>query len=147
MKYYSEVLEKFYDDSNQLVADEKSYLDKIAQEELMKQKEAARVATHKKELAKRIEDADAALDKAYKDLQAAKATCKVILDESNAKVQETLNPAIKALKEAEQCRVDAIQEFNEHYGVFKTSYTGDRAQKEFERTYSMFSDIFKSLFV
>ncbi len=146
MKYYSEILEQFYDDADKLIADETAHLEMIAAEEARLEEQKKKETNRKKTLATAIEVADAELEKAYKEFEAAKESCKKILDESNAKMVEILKPATELVKNAERARLDAVKAFNKEFGVFKTSYTGERAQKEFERSSKIFEELFKHCF-
>ena len=143
MKFYSELLEKFYDQPEALLEAEVAYQKKLKEDKAAETSLTAR----KKELATAVDKADAELDAAYRELDDAKVRCKAILDESNKMMNEILDPATKKVKDAQRARVDAIRAFNKEFGVFRTSYTGDKAVKEFERTSRLIDELFSHSFI
>lgn len=142
MKFYSEVLEKVFDDVDTLNSEEAAYQQKLAEQ---KAKEGA-ITSRKKELAKAIEVADNELDAAYEAYEEAKKTCDEMREETKRLIAEIMEPATQIVKTAQAKRLEAIQNFNKEFGAFRTTYTGDRAQKEFERSLSSFDTLFKQLF-
>lgn len=142
MKFYSEVLEKVFDDVDTLNSEEAAYQQKLAEQ---KAKEDA-ITSRKKELAKAVEVADNELDAAYEAYEEAKKTCDEMREETKRLIAEIMEPATQIVKTAQAKRLEAIQNFNKEFGAFRTTYTGDRAQKEFERSLSSFDTLFKQLF-
>lgn len=142
MKFYSEVLEKVFDDVDTLNSEEAAYQKKLAEQ---KAKEDA-ITSRKKELAKAVEVADNELDAAYEAYEEAKKTCDEMREETKRLIAEIMEPATQIVKTAQAKRLEAIQNFNKEFGAFRTTYTGDRAQKEFERSLSSFDTLFKQLF-
>lgn len=142
MKFYSEKLDKLFDDVEILNTEEKAYDAQKAEEEATKKLEEKKVSDKKKKLAAAIEEADKNLDKAYEDYEEAKKKCQIILEESNERMTAILDEAKENLAIAQEEKTNALMEFNKEFGAFKVSYTGERADKEWERI----SRIFPSLF-
>ena len=132
MKYYSEQLEKFYDSEADLIEAEKSEL---------KKKHLAEVS--RKELAKKVEAADKRIELAYENYEKVKKEASDILTAAKKEAEELLDPAKKEIKDAEHERTSAIKDFNSKFGVYSITYTGEKAQKEYNRIVNQFSDIFK----
>ena len=143
MKYYSEVLGKFFDDSAELLSEEEKHLEKIAKEEEALAKKRSAESNRKKELANAIDKREEELDVAYKNLNDVKLKCKEIIKDVDKQINEMLTPAEEAVKEAEEKRLDAIKAFNKEFGVFKTTYTDERAQREMQRTVELFNNFWK----
>ena len=131
MKYYSETLKKFYDTEADLVDAEKAEEEKLA-----------KVESTKKQLAKAVEVADKNVDLAYEQYDKAQQDIVKLKEEYEKKIQEVLKPAVKAVTDATSERAKAIRAFNDKYGVYTTSYTGDKALKEYEKITKRFCDIF-----
>ena len=138
MKYFSEKLNKAFDTEEECLTAEAAF-DK-EQEEKKKQEELAVVT--KKNLAKDIETAGEKVNLAYKEYDAALEEVKKLKEEYSRKAEEILNPAKKAIKDAQKERYDAIKKFNENYGVYTTTYTGDKAVSEFNRVSRWIDSIF-----
>ena len=49
--------------------------------------------------------------------------------------------ADEAVKKAETAKRDAILKFNEKFGAYSKTYTGERAEREFERITDYFNDL------
>jgi hypothetical protein len=135
MKFYSEELEQFFDTEEQCLAEE----------------EKARIAAEEKKvtkakLAKAVEDADKALDLAYEGLEEAKNKVLELQKEYDAKVDEIMDPALEAIKECNKARTDAIREFNDKYGVYTTTYTGNKALNEFAKVDNMLNQLWKRFY-
>lgn len=122
MKYYSEELKKVFNSPEEL---EKAESD--AKELEVKEEES------KKSLALRIDKANDEVEKAYEAYDAAKEEAAKILEESNEKIDTILKNAQKVIEEAESKKTEAIKKFNEKFGVYTTTYTGEKAIKEFNK--------------
>lgn len=131
MKYYSEKLNKLFDDAAAL---------KKAEE--LADKEAAEKENTKKDLATKIEVAEAAVEKAYHDYVEAKAVAEKIAKDANAEITKILQAARKDIAEADAKRTEAIKQFNDKFGTYKAVYTGDRAEREAKRVKNLIEDIF-----
>lgn len=151
MKYYSEKLDKVFDTAEELRSAEAEAApceladvdDEV--ETKSESKEIAKTPT-KKQLAANVDDAETKLKEAYADYDVAKQKVselsKKYLEEMNA----ILNPAKNAVKKAEQARYEAIRKFNEAYGAYQVTYTGDRAAQEMLRAMEEINSIHKKLF-
>lgn len=129
MKFYSEKLDAIFDTAEELKAAEKSTKKKSKQaaaEEVVKEKE---IPT-KKQLATEVEQAEEAVKTAYADYEAARARVEEMSKTYLESVNNILDPAKKAIKDAEQKRYDAIRRFNESYGAYQVTLTGSRAAEE-----------------
>ena len=135
MRYYSDELKQFFDTEEKLLAEE----------------EKARQATEEKKitkakLAKAVEDADRALDNAYESLEKAKAEVEELQKEYDAKVDAIMNPVKDHLKLMQRQRADAIKAFNDKFGVYTTTYTGNKALNEMIKMEKIFDNIFKRFY-
>ena len=122
MKYYSETLEKFFDDEKSLV-----------EAEAARKAEETKNAETKKILATRIKTAETKLDEACKHLDDVTLQCDELIKECNDKVSKMLEEAQKTVTSARKARYEAIENFNKKFGTYTTSYTGEQAQKELDR--------------
>ena len=143
MKYYSEVLEKFFDSSDALLNEEAKHLEKIAKEEEVLAKKRSAESNRKKELANAIDKCEEELDIAYKNLNTVKKECRELVKIYEDQMNEMLTPAEEAVKKAQENRLEAIRAFNKEFGVFKTTYTDERAQREMQRTAELFNNFWK----
>lgn len=135
MRYYSDELKKFFDTEEKLLAEE----------------EAARVAAEEKKvtkakLAKAVEDADKALDNAYECLEEAKKKVAELQKEYDEKIDAIMNPARDLIKECTKARADAIKAFNDKFGVYTTTYTGNKALNEMLKMDKIFDNIFNRFY-
>lgn len=132
MRYYSDELKKFFDTEEAL----------LSAEEVFKEKKEKAKET-KAQLAKAIEEADKKVDNAYALLEAANKEVEKLKEEYNKKIVDILTPARKEVKECNAARAKAIQNFTSKYGVYTTTYTGDKATKEFNKLAESFDKFFK----
>lgn len=135
MKFFSEELKKFFDTEEQCLAEE----------------EKARVAAEEKKvtkakLAKAVEDAEKDLDEAYAGLEEAKKKVAELQKEYDEKVDAIMNPARELIKECTKVRADAIKTFNDKFGVYTTTYTGNKALNEFAKIDSMMNQLWKKFY-
>ena len=140
MKYYSEKLDKVFDTAEELLDAEKSTKKKTKKgitEEVVTTKEPE-VPT-KKQLAAEVEQADEAVKAAYADYETAKAKAEDLYKEYLAAIDALLEPAKKAVKDAEQKRYEAIRKFNDVYGAYQVTYTGARAAEELVKAINSFN--------
>ena len=134
MKYYSEQLKKLFDTPEALADAESAY-----------NREKVETEQSKKVLAQRIEDAERAVDIAYKGYEEAKSQAAEILEKSNKQVADILNVAKAQINAAEKERTNAIVAFNQKFGTYRVNYTGERAKTESERVNRMINDMFSAL--
>lgn len=135
MRYYSDELKKFFDTEEQCLSEEEK---------------ARQVAEEKKvtkaKLAKAVEDAEADLDDAYNTFELAKEQVNELQKEYDKKVDELLNPIRDRIRECTKARSEAIRKFNEHFGVYTTSYTGNKALNELFKNERVLDNFWKSFF-
>lgn len=135
MKFYSEELKKFFETEEQCLAEE----------------EKARVAAEEKKvtkakLAKAVEDADKALDKAYENLKAAEEQVAKLQKEYDDKVDAIMTPAHDEIKACAKARAEAIKDFNDNFGVYTTTYSGNKALNEFAKVENMINQFWKRFY-
>ena len=135
MRYYSDELKQFFDTEEKLLAEE----------------EKARQATEEKKvtkakLAKAVEDADKDLDEAYAGLEAAKQQVAELQKEYDEKVDAIMNPARDLIKECTKARAEAIKKFNDKFGVYTTTYSGNKALNEFAKIDDMINQFWKRFY-
>lgn len=135
MRFYSDELKKMFDTEEQCLAEE----------------EKARVAAEEKKvtkakLAKAVEDAEKDLDEAYAGLEEAKKQVAELQKEYDERVDAIMNPARDLIKECTKARAEAIKEFNDNFGVYTTTYTGNKALNEFAKTANMIDQFWKRFY-
>ena len=146
MKFYSEELKRFFDTEEEC----------LSAEETARQKADEKKAT-KAKLAKAVEDADKALELAYKDLNNAKEEVSKLqkeYEEQEAKLQKKydemvdalMNPALDNIKECNKVRAEAIKNFNDKFGVYTTTYTGNQAINEMLKMEDILEKFFKKFY-
>ena len=149
MKYYSEKLDKLFDTLEALQeAESKKVTKKRRMPEVDPVDEPA-VPT-RKELASAVEAADEAVKEAYAQYETAKVKAEELSKKYLEEVNAILDPAQKAVKDAEKNRYEAIRKFNDSYGAYQVTYTGARAADEMMKAISninsrankMFRDMF-----
>lgn len=128
--FYSEVLDKYFDSEEECLRQELVEKKKVA----VKKEEQLKTDS-RKQAAKEVEEAVKAVSDAWDDLKDAEARAKVAYT-------QIVTPAKEKLKEAEQKRMKAIQEFNKKFGVYTKRYTGEEAKDEFLRTIAGIEDLF-----
>ena len=132
MKFYSEELKEFFNTEEQCLAEEEKARQKAEEKKVTKAK-----------LAKAVEDADKALDDAYEGLEEAKKKVTELQKEYDAKVDEIMNPARDLIKECTKNRAEAIKAFNEKFGVYTTTYTGNQALNEMIKMNKIMDNMFR----
>lgn len=153
MKYYSEVLDAFYDDPKELIKDETAALEKIAEEEraeearrekleLEKKEREHKISNRKKELSALIEKADEELKESYKKLDKAKAKCDKLKKDTDKAISEILTPVKAEVKAAQTKHLEAISLFNKEFGPYRTVLT----EADTEDVINVFDSMFNSFF-
>lgn len=132
MKFYSEELKEFFDTEEQCLAEEEEARQKAEEKKVTKAK-----------LAKAVEDADKALDDAYEGLEEAKKKVTELQKEYGAKVDEIMNPTRDLIRECTKNRAEAIRAFNEKFGVYTTTYTGNKALNEMLKMEKLMDNMFR----
>lgn len=125
---YKELAGQVFDSVEKCAAEE-AKIDKARE----KAKKAEGVANRKKVLADKVDAAEKSVKLAYDQYNKAKEEVRKILEESNKKMNEILANAESQVTKAESDRRDAIIAYNQEFGAYQAVYTGDRAQKEFDR--------------
>lgn len=136
MKYYSDVTNKFYEKEEDLHKAEDNVL-----------AEKKQTSLDKKNLSKKIEETENALALAYEDYDKAKAEVKKILEESNIKCQKILQEANDKITKAKLTNTKAVREFTDKYGTYTVTYTGKKAQEEWERHLKYFDKVFRDFWL
>ena len=86
---------------------------KDAENKVLKEREAREVKERdksklRKKLSGEVEAAEADLKKAYENYEAAKETARKMIEEYNKKIQDLLNPAKEAVKEAQLAKISEL---------------------------------------
>ena len=142
MRYYSEQLDKFFNTEKECIEAE-SEVERKAEIEKKKQEEKA-IADQKlkKELAKKVDDAETALTEAYDSFKKKKEEADNFLKDAKIKYEKILDDAASDVRAAERNKMEAIKEFNSKFGVYSKVYNGDKAIKEMTRINSFLTDLF-----
>lgn len=135
MRYYSDELKKFFDTEESLLAEEEKARVEAEEKKVTKAK-----------LAKAVEDAEKGLDVAYENLEWAKERVAELQREYDEKVDAIMNPVLDEIKECTKARAEAIKSFNEKFGVYTTTYTGNKALNEMVKMEKIFDNIFKRFY-
>ena len=94
-----------------------------------------------------METADQNVKEAYVNYEAAKAKVEELSKKYLEEVNNILEPAKSAVKDAEQLRYEAIRRFNDSYGAYQVTYTGAKAADELMKAISNInSKAFRDLF-
>ena len=131
MKYFSEITKKYYDSEKEALSAEEVAIKEKEEAEAKRAAEEKALTTRKKELADKVDIAESALDEAYNHYREVQRECSLKLQEAG-----------EVVKKAEAEKVNAIKEFNKQFGVYRTCYTGEKAQKEFDRLFDSFWNSF-----
>lgn len=134
MKYYSEILKKFYDDKEALVTAEK----KAEEEKVV-------VEATKKELAEAVSKAEAKVEAAYQSYEVTRKEIQEKVDKFRKEIADEIAAAKEEVKNAEYEKVKAVQEFNKKFGTYTKVYSGDKALDEYNRTINHFNSLFDNL--
>ena len=124
---------------------------KDAESKVLKQREALAEKEKdksklKKKLSGEVDKAEENLKKAYADYESAKERAREVLEESNKQMLDILNPAKKAVEDAELAKTQAIKNFNKECGPYQKIYTGEAAQAELDRFNKQFNNLFVDFF-
>lgn len=137
MKYYSEKLDKLFD-SPEALADAEAGAKKRGTKKAAVEKTVAEEPAQitRKQLAADVEAADEAVKEAYANYETAKVKAEELSKKYLAEVNEILEPAQKAVKDAERVRYEAIKKFNDNFGAYQVTYTGARAADEMMKAFN-----------
>jgi formiminotetrahydrofolate cyclodeaminase len=112
---------------------------------LLEKEKATKQSARKKELATAIEVAEKAVKEAYDARIKTKEEVQKVLEESNKKMMAMLDDANVKVRDAEKARRDAILAYNNEFGTYQAVYTGERAQREFDRLAKQFDSTFTDM--
>ena len=158
MKYYSEKLEKLFDTPEALAEEEalltectcKDCDDNVNEIHTCKcssKKDNKNVdSPSKKQLAAEVDTAENKLKEAYSDYDVAKKEVEELSKKYLEEVNKILEPARQKVKKAEKERYEAIRRFNDCFGAYQITLTGDRAAKEFRRALNEINSIHRNFF-
>lgn len=142
MKYLSEVLNKVFDSEEELKEAEA----KAAEEKEKEAAEKALVSKEKKEYANAIQKVDEEVAKKQEAFLEARKQAQKILSDAQAEANKIVRAASKELSEAQEKRFEALKAFNEKFGPYSISYTGEKAYNEFKKTLDWFNSFFDFIF-
>lgn len=103
------------------------------------------VSKRKKELADAVQKAQDNIDKANDAYNQARNSAIDILKEAQDKADKIVNEAEAKLEEAYKEKVSAIQAFNNEFGTYMVTYTGNEALNEWNRQSQKFTDMWNSV--
>lgn len=157
MKYYSEKLNQMFDTPEALEAAEntakksckhKACVKTDVNEKCSCKDEASKNVENpsKKQLAANVDAAEEKLKAAYAEYDVAKKQIEELSKTYLESVDAILTPAKEAVKKAEQERYAAIRKFNESFGAYQVTLTGDRAAKEMMRALNELNSIQRKVF-
>ena len=92
----------------------------------------------KKELADAVQKCDSDLKEAYNLYSVAEKKVEELSKKYLEEVDAILKPAKRAVRSAEEKKFEAVKRFNDIYGVYRVSYTGEKAAEEFNRAIDRF---------
>lgn len=87
----------------------------------------------KKELANAVELAEKNLQEACQNYELKKEEAKKLRKECEQKIVDLLEPARKAIDDANLAKYEAIKNYNAKYGTYTVTYSGDKAFEEYRR--------------
>ena len=159
MRYYSDMLNEFYETEEQckeaesdaiknLEAPEESPCDDCTEGkcsecnkiETPEAEQQEKKDLTKKDLADKVQRCEEKLKEAYELYSVAEQKASDLSKKYLKEIDEILSPAKKAVKDAEAAKYQAIKDFNDSYGVYRVSYTGARAAEELKRSLKQFED-------
>lgn len=104
----------------------------------LKEKEASKL---RKALASDVDKAEKSLSDAYAAYDEAKNRVKALVEDFNKQRNDILEPAKKAVRDAEAARTEAIINYNKQCGPYQKTYTGDKAKEEYLRMSKYFDSM------
>lgn len=122
MKYYSDKTKKFYDTEDECIKGEELFDSYKRQSSSLKKK-----------LSKAVEDAETKLNESYDKYKEAKEEASKIVKEAEDKANAIINEAKEKINSAQKEKADALKNFNDKFGTYTVTYTGEDAVKEFNR--------------
>ena len=98
----------------------------------------------KRELAEAIEKAEEKVDEANKLYEIAQQQASEILKQANKEATDIVSKAKAKVQVAENLKLDALLNFTKEFGVYTTTYSGNKAIEEYRKATKRFDDAFKS---
>lgn len=143
MKFYSEKLNKLFDTPEALNEAEASMpkCKCAAKDENYEEK-----LPSKKQLAADVDAAEEKLKAAYAEYEVAKKQIEELSKTYLESVEAILTPAKEAVKTAEKARYEAIRKFNDSFGAYQVTLTGDKAAKEMLRAMNEMNNMQRKVF-
>lgn len=123
MQYYSDDLKKLFKSEKDLKDAEKAAKDLAINKE----------PEGKKTLARKVEEADAAIDCAYTKYEEAMKRAAELVRKANEEAAQIRKNAAQEVRNAEASKKEAIRAFNEKFGPYTKVYSGDKALKEYRK--------------
>ena len=152
-KFYSESLDKYFDSEKECLEAEKEFIsekNKIEKNEVLNEgqtaSQLAKERLNKKELSKEIELADNKLSEANRLYDIAKEKASKIISDANKQAKEILDIAKDEVRKASEEKFSAIAKWNNKFGTYTTTVTGEKAAEELRRTFNQFDDYFSKFF-
>lgn len=142
VKYFSEILNKYYDSEKEVLKAEKEFNERKLEEENKKKE----FANKKKTMASAIEKAQNEVELAEEELECANNKAEELFSKAYDDALALITPAKKRVEEAQKSKYEAIREFNVLYGPYSVSYTGEKAYNEWKRSFDRLDTIFNKLF-
>jgi len=164
--FYSEVLDKYFDDEKECTKAEVQYqLDKQDKEraaleekkkaelaEVKRNEELAATSKEKKALSDAIEKSEVALTDAQNEYRTA---CEKYKEEVRRLKSEYINsvkkledelikPTMDVVKECQEKKYEALKNFNDRFGTYTVKYTGEKAYNEMRKTIDFMNNIFNN---
>ena len=97
-------------------------------------------------MANAIEKANSEIDDARENYAKVYKEADELVKKARKEAEDLLKPAKEKIEEAQQKKYDAVKRFNDKYGTYTVSYTGEKAYNEFKRNSDWFDYIFNKLF-
>jgi len=132
MKFYSEKLDKMFNTTDELEA---------AETQADREAEEAKVA--EKALSKEKKGYADAVKKAEEEVAKAQEEFNKVRKEAYEECRDKIREASKKLSEKQEARYEALKAFNEKYGPYTKTYTGENAYNEFKKAVDSFNDFFR----
>lgn len=142
MRYYSDKLNKIFKTEEELTAAEKEFDDLNAK----KEKEKNELLVTKKEMAAEIEKANLSIEEAMENYAKVYKEAEEIVNKAKSEAAELLKPAKKNIREAQYNKYEKVKQFNNKYGPYSVSYTGEKAYNEFKRSSDWFNYLLNEFF-
>lgn len=142
VKYFSEVLNKYYDSEEEVLEAEKEFNERKLKEENKKKE----LANNKKVMASAIEKAQKELEFAEEELEKANRQAEEIFSKAYEDALALIKPAKDKVEDCQKAKYQAIKEFNKVYGPYSVSYTGEKAYNEWKRSFERLDSIFNRFF-